>query len=241
MSQSESPLLESADGFWPRDYPTDYGMIAEFPDMIIIGFCGTKAPTTAGGVKAWISDFDAYPLQSLPLEKMPEFKRAEILRHYGILKDGPWGKGTIHDGFYTAWMLFKEQFTTVLKAIHKDKEILVVGKSRGGSLATLCARHIAKNIVLPNKVGVITFGAPSVGISAFRDQYEHLGIYTTRCTYGVDVVPTMPPYGLGFRHVGRHLYLPCARWQRIPPMRLIYRFVHHTNKYYGKGVRKFNA
>jgi predicted lipase len=226
-------LVENAQKFIVMDNGTDYGYYAEYEDYSVISFAGTKGLEKPNGTRTWISNFDAYPLRELP-EDITEDRKRIIISTFGLVKDGPWGKGTIHDGFYTGWLFFKN---LVNACINKNKAIFCTGHSRGGALAVLCGRHIAKNIHdIPAPISVLSFGNPSVGIKEFRDEYEHLGLFTTRITHGVDIVPTMPPYALGFRHVGNHVYLDCPAWQKVFPMKLIYRFVHHTYENYQRRI-----
>lgn len=85
--------------------------------------------------------------------------------------------------------------------------LVVTGHSLGGALATLAALDLAKE-GLP-VAAVYTFGTPRPGGSAFRDDYDALlGAVTYRLVLGDDIVPTVAPSMLGFRHVGRLLHQP---------------------------------
>ena len=167
--------------FTPMKNIDDFGYIAEGPDRIIISFRGTK-----GTIRAWIENFMVWPLAG-----------------DGFFQSGPWGEGTIHKGFYDAWVWFKDPITQYIKNLLKTNpkpNIYCTGHSRGGALSTLCARHIAKNLGIP--CSCIGFGSPMVGNSEFRDQYNKLPIYHTRCEMEFDIVPTVPPTSFGFRSVG---------------------------------------
>jgi hypothetical protein len=229
-------LFSAASIFVPMNNDLDYGYIAEFPDRVIICFRGTK-----GKLESWVSDFDPYPLRS-------DEERNKYLS--GILKDGAWGKGIIHDGFYTGWSFFKpiiEEFlvrmasdktkvaitkSTIRDVANQLKPIYVTGHSRGGALCTLCARHIAKNLGLP--CSCISFGAPAQGTKEYRDQLDLLPINHTRVTHGYDIVPEMPPYVLGFRHGGKHL------WLSEPAIhKLFHKIRDHFYSWYVKGLIRY--
>ena len=173
--------------FIPMYSKIDYGFIAEYNDRLIICFRGTRKD-----IRAYISDIDTYPL----------------------LKDGYWGKGTIHNGFYSGWESFKRGITNYISELYKHTKmpIYCCGHSRGGALATLCARHIAKNMKIP--CSCLPSGSPKVGIKAFRDQFDLLPINCTRVVNGYDIVPELPPYDFGFRHIGKLHWLKQPRWHK---------------------------
>lgn len=165
----------------------DFAVIMETPDKIIIVFSGTK------NCRAWISNFDPYPL----------------------------GQGIIHDGFYTAWSFYKDAFDRFFRENFfvkaKDfsgikKKLYITGHSRGGALASLCARHFSKN---RRKESICyTFGAPAQGTLDYIRQYNEMYIDHTRVVNGYDVVPTMPPRNLGFYHQASLIHLSQPRWHR---------------------------
>lgn len=188
----------------------DYMYIAEFNDRIIMSFRGSQY-----NLKAWINDFDTYPLKD------------------DLLKKGPWGDGIIHDGFYTAWSRFKQRVDVYLKEYLKrtridvsvddinkirkfdfgryiDKPIFCTAHSRGAALVTLCSRHLAKNCGISNSC--ISFGSPAQGIKEYRDQYNKLPIDHTRVVNGYDIVPKFPPRALDFRHVGKLFWMKQPWW-----------------------------
>lgn len=161
----------------------DYAYVAIYKDHVVICFQGTGR-----NVRAWISNFDAYPL-----------KKDAYRGTY--LKDGPWGKGCIHDGFYTGWSFFKPAIDKLLKSYNIDPQktpIFITGHSRGGALGELCARHLAKNRGIP--CSIITFGSPAPGTKVYRDQFRLLPINGTWVRNKWDIVTFMPPPAFGFKH-----------------------------------------
>jgi predicted lipase len=128
---------------------------------------------------------------------------------------------TIHKGFYDAWSSFKEEVgkiaTDFLTRRAKGK-ILVVGHSRGGAMAILCARHLAKNLKYANTL--VTFGAPMLGDETYHNEFETLPIEATCLQNGWDIVCSLPPEKFGFFRVGKQFYLKQLFWHLLPWMRV---------------------
>ncbi len=78
--------------------------------------------------------------------------------------------------------------------------ISVAGHSLGGALATLYVLENAKTSQVHNPL-ICTFASPRAGDSAFVAAFNALGLTSWRFANGPDVVPDLPPYILGFRHV----------------------------------------
>ena len=95
--------------------------------------------------------------------------------------------------------------------------LFVTGHSLGGALAVITALALVESGVAVE--AVFTFGMPRPGNAAFAARYETtLGARTYRLVYGDDLVPTVAPSALGFRHVGRLLRCPRGgRFQESPP------------------------
>ena len=188
---------------------TDYGFIAYYPDRIIIAFRGTR------GANAWAENFDAIKLVE---------------------------GNTIHQGFYNAWAEFKKPIQDYLNNYYKPHDgsetltipIICTGHSRGAPLTTICARHLKKNMKLNVNVSNINFASPSVGNSAFRDQYNFLNINTTRVVNGYDFGPECPPYIMGYRHVGTLVNLPQPLYHKLK----IFKITDHVEGSYKKAIEK---
>ncbi len=90
--------------------------------------------------------------------------------------------------------------------------LFVAGHSLGGALAVVASGQLAAGGIRP--LAVHTFGMPRAGSAAFAARYDAaLGSCTYRLVHGDDMVPTVAPSFLGFRHVGR--YLSCLRGMRF--------------------------
>jgi triacylglycerol lipase len=55
---------------------------------------------------------------------------------------------------------------------------------------------------------VFTYGMPRVGNAAFVSRYAALAPTTYRFVHGLDIIPSVPPEKLDFRHVGQEFH--CA-------------------------------
>jgi hypothetical protein len=118
----------------------------------------------------------------------------------------------IHRGFDAALDAAWGDVATTLRDADPATPLLVVGHSLGGALAVLAAHRLRTKLGLRSEV--YTFGMPRVGSPEFAAAYNaDAGEHTYRLVHGEDVVPTVPPAELTFRHVGR--FLPCPRHRRF--------------------------
>jgi Lipase (class 3) len=83
--------------------------------------------------------------------------------------------------------------------------LFFAGHSLGAALAVLAAERAAAEGHLAR--GVYAFGMPRVGGAEFAARYP-LADTTYRLVHGEDIVPSVPPSKLGFRHVGCLLRAP---------------------------------
>ena len=185
--------------------------------IVLITFRGTK------DASAWRSNFDVYPLK----DDKP------------LLKDGKWGKGTIHDGFYTSWSRLKDEIVECVKPyLNNDNyNIICTGHSRGGALAILCGRHLIKN-ENSKDIMVYAFGTPKQGNAEYviqMQKYIENGLNIIRIINGYDIVPELPPDELGFRHVGMEIKLSQPAWHRWFKFMRIF---DHRYESYTKAIKK---
>jgi triacylglycerol lipase len=116
--------------------------------------------------------------------------------------------GRMHRGFDKAFDAVSAQVTEALAERGADP-LFITGHSMGAALAVIAADHClsGKNV---RATAVYAFGMPRVGDEDFAVRYnETLGATTYRLVHGDDIVATVPPSRLGFRHVGR--LIRCAR------------------------------
>lgn len=213
-------ILHNAIEFVFFENNTDFAYAAIYIDHVVFSFRGTD------NIKGWISNFGVYPL-----------KNDEYLK--SVLRDGKWGKGMIHNEFYDSWAFFKSCVDKIIETYHINPEetpITTCGHSRGGVLAELCSRHLAKNRGI--KSSCFTFGAPAAGTKKYRDQFRSLPINGTRVINGWDIVPTLPPRSLGFRPgCANRVWVKKAFWKKWLPWIKI--SDHYQDSYENLIQRKF--
>jgi len=94
----------------------------------------------------------------------------------------------------------------IAKAAAANGTIFVTGHSLGAALAALIALKIETEAV-GRVQAVYTFGMPRPGRDDFANAYNpRLGQRTYRMVHADDIVPTVAPEFLKFRHVGRFLH-----------------------------------
>jgi triacylglycerol lipase len=121
--------------------------------------------------------------------------------------------GRMHRGFDKAFDAVSAQVTQALAERGADL-LLITGHSMGAALAVIAADHCLSEQNV-RATAVYAFGMPRVGDEDFAVRYNGtLGATTYRLVHGDDIVATVPPSRLGFRHVG-HL-IRCARGSRFP-------------------------
>jgi triacylglycerol lipase len=84
-----------------------------------------------------------------------------------------------------------------------ERALFFTGHSLGAALAIVAAAQALSDPQL-QPTAIYTYGCPRAGDRQFADAYNPaLGDITFRLVHGTDLVPTVPPSLLGFRHVGR--------------------------------------
>jgi triacylglycerol lipase len=123
--------------------------------------------------------------------------------------------GNVHAGFWNGYDSLHGQLIKILDS-RKPKRIWITGHSLGGALAVVCSYRLSsmENLEI---AGVMTFGQPKVGNSAFCKHME--STLSGRMVYFVnesDVVPRVPP---SFEHYGSLVWYKAGGIRRSqPPM-----------------------
>lgn len=226
------PLFSDKVSFTPMDRGLDYCFIVEYPEKVIVAFRGTGTKEDGvHSIRTWLSDFDLYPLRGSIRCVEQGRDPHETLVQAGILKDGSWGKGTIHDGFYTTWQKFKNDMTSHMEKF-KDKPIFCTGHSRGGALAELCARHLAKNMEMP--CTLLEYGTPRVGTEEYAAQFRTYPVEATSIVNGYDLVTSLPPSKLGFKRAPDRIDMKQPWWHWF-----FHRIRDHYQENYIKALEKY--
>ncbi|MEL6894576.1 MAG: lipase family protein [Planctomycetota bacterium] len=110
--------------------------------------------------------------------------------------------GRVHSGFKNEvddlWPMLEEAIGD------NQKPIWFCGHSLGGAMATICAGrcHLAHIPSVPEQL--YTYGSPRVGDDRYVNfvELEHF-----RFVNNNDIVATVPPAWMGYRHTGREVYI----------------------------------
>ncbi len=119
--------------------------------------------------------------------------------------------GMVHAGFNNEFLAIERQLAEVIRFYGKNRQVHLVGHSKGGALARMTAYVRGRLRLLPD--GVFTFGEPrSLGWSAARWLDDQLAYKPNiRCIHSNDPVPLLP--GLTclnrwrYRHCGERVLL----------------------------------
>jgi tetratricopeptide (TPR) repeat protein len=136
-------------------------------------------------IKSWIMDFD-------------------------ILKTNyRYSKGKVHRGFRDLYLSMSDaverQCTLYLEAGYT---LLITGHSAGGAQAVLSALHLTSVFKkkFKDQIWIYTFGCPRIGdkkfVADFNTKFPFTPRYVTQIDHYTDIVPTVPPFELGFDHCG---------------------------------------
>jgi predicted lipase len=106
----------------------------------------------------------------------------------------------MHRGFVTAYFAVRDQIHNYIKS-NPVTSVVATGHSLGGALATLCAVDIQYNFADKVTIEAYTYGSPKVGNDGFRDSYNRRVPNTYRVVHGMDLVPELPRWWQGYRHV----------------------------------------
>ena len=127
----------------------------------------------------------------------------------------------IHHGFWDAASEILPKLMAWWGRPIPPAPMFITGHSLGGALAVLCARGLARAGFPVHSV--YTFGGPRVGDAAFAKHYDSqelaaagmpdatkssLGARTWRFVDEEDIVPRLPFWHWGYRHVGQECFLP---------------------------------
>jgi hypothetical protein len=126
------------------------------------------------------------------------------------------GADDVHTGFENGVKAVWQEVRSAVLAHNVSPGLLyLAGHSLGGALAVIAAKFFTED--RPADVGAVyTFGMPRCGGQHFVEAYgSELGSRTYRFVHGDDIVPTVPPEGLGFRHVG--CQLSCQHGESFDP------------------------
>jgi hypothetical protein len=119
--------------------------------------------------------------------------------------DIPW---RCHRGFLKVWKSIIPHLEKMLENMDFDS-CVIVGYSHGGALSALCFEYVWFNYPdLRNNIYGFSFGSPRIFYG--KRNFEFLSERFTKYINVInsdDIVTKLPPLFLGFRHMGKHLYI----------------------------------
>lgn len=137
-------------------------------------------------------------------------------------------KWKAHSGFLSKYKSIQEN---VINLTRNYLDIMIVGFSQGAALATLAHEDLSFNFPM-KKIRTVVFGSPRVvSWNAPKERWKDL----IRVVNGNDIVTHIPPFMLGYSHVGKKFQI--GNWNKFPNVK------DHSdypscldNLYYNKGV-----
>jgi Lipase (class 3) len=125
-----------------------------------------------------------------------------------------------HAGFLAAAAAVWPQVGAAIgMCMQERRPLFVTGHSLGAAVALATVDRAQREKRL-DEAQVYLFGAPRVGRADFVARYNPaFGATTYRLVHGRDIVPTIPPSEMGFRHVGR--YLDCESGAKFDLTKLL--------------------
>lgn len=110
--------------------------------------------------------------------------------------------GHVHRGFKTE---VDDLWPMLEKALMEDeRDLWFTGHSLGGAMACISAGRCLLSHIPTEPEGIFTYGAPRIGNKRYVNYTE---IPHVRWVNNNDVVPTVPPAWLGYRHYGDEYYI----------------------------------
>jgi predicted lipase len=220
-------LIEGQENFFGRYYTSIFGTIGidkNNDDTAIMAFRGTTTKSD------WLADVFA---------NFNELN--EIIA--GINKNIK-----VAHGFGSLFGIFKGVTNVTMDKqidnwlnLNNVKNIIITGHSLGGTLAILSAVYIKSKYPALN-VTVYTYASPKVGNNEFYNYYTQLGLDKSSFRFfsSHDVVPTLPPQLLGYKHVGIDYELT----DKKPPIPLCSKisdvYYYHVAIYFDKDCSDIN-
>ena len=120
----------------------------------------------------------------------------------------------VHRGFKAEvddlWPMICEDLT---RPVNQDKTVWFCGHSLGAAMATIMASRCFHDDAVPDPVELYTYGSPRVG---WKGYVVHLGVVHHRWKNNNDIVTTVPPTLLGYKHHGKEHYLNAYGQVRNP-------------------------
>jgi len=125
------------------------------------------------------------------------------------------GCGLVHNGFQEEVNKIWDDICVCLRHMQPSKDFFITGHSLGGAMATIATSRMRSRVQ-----ALFTFGSPRVGTRKFVESIKYVPHF--RFVNNNDIVTSVPPAILGYRHTCKPQYInhygeirPCTYWQRL--------------------------
>ncbi|RKO87851.1 Alpha/Beta hydrolase protein [Blyttiomyces helicus] len=119
------------------------------------------------------------------------------------------GDAKVSSGFIKCYNAIQSNVTSAVQELASQNPgftVTYTGHSLGGATATIAAAHALTYLngqVDPSQIFLVNFGSPRVGNSDFAEFFNSAGFGDIwRSANFDDIVPQLPPRGIGYVHVG---------------------------------------
>ena len=196
------------------------GYIAVNDESIVLAFrCSTS-------LYDWLTNFDttssAWEIKDdLALGFSGYCSSLEGLSCCACCGGGAEAKPRVHTGCYNNILATIPDLETHMEPLlgvdQPPRKVFVVGHSLGAGMAHLAALYLLFQYdwsVIPQRLLAVTAGSPRVCMGSMRDvvhetlhRHGPANALVCRIVRNKDIVPTVPPAFLGFRHIGKLVYI----------------------------------
>ncbi|KAK9801982.1 hypothetical protein WJX73_006280 [Symbiochloris irregularis] len=182
-------------------------------------FHGQQSVPAHNSRHCWVPDLVYFSCSS-PDAFILTLKGADPMWQMGLAADPPTskspqaGRGEVHDGlwqglhqpdpFCPSRTMYDALVGQLRLGRSLGKALYITGHSLGGSLSTVfVVALLRRDPALAACIrGIVTFASPRAGNPEFASVFDSVfGDVSLRFVNGADMVPMLPPKGLGFQHV----------------------------------------
>mmetsp|Transcript_21779 Transcript_21779/g.47520 ORF Transcript_21779/g.47520 Transcript_21779/m.47520 type:complete len:491 (+) Transcript_21779:64-1536(+) len=204
-------------GVTPGGHPLDtQGYIAHNDEVIVLAYRSTTS------LKDWLTNLNTTSSDWEIEEDLAQGYSGFLSGLEGLCCTGGEYKPRVHTGFYNNFLAsapsIQKHIDPLLKPDQPPRKLYVVGHSLGAGIATLASCYFLLEhdfAALPHKLVSVTAGSPRACQNSMREVIEAKlsalrpldKAVMCRLVRDADVVPTVPPSFLGFKHIGKLVFI----------------------------------
>jgi hypothetical protein len=206
VSYCPEESVKKWDCYWCNNI-SNFEVIDTFWDELTSTFCYFGKFTNTGTDTDTDTDIDTTNQYVLAFEGSQDLKDAKVDLNFSKLvpyKNHPYAK--VHGGFWSAYKSIHDEIYDLIKN-HQVDNLMVVGHSLGGALATIASLDLAEVLGI-NNILMVSLGAPRVGNFQYAQLYDSKVDEYYRLTHGHDPIVQLPYRLMGFHHIGHEIFYP---------------------------------